>query len=273
MDNRSVKSLLKLEKQVKGSNASIFAGSALNAFSFWTIALLSVFLSHSPGFSWLFAPINVFTTAVHEMGHALVCIATGGHVAGLTIVGDGAGHGGLTFCQGGIPFFYNQAGYLGAAVFGCILILLGQYPKLSKAILVAIGLTIGLASVFLMPGALFQDGQLLQGLCSIVWAVAMSAALIWSGVKLKPALANILLLFLAVQTALNSVSCIGDLLTLSLGLAPIQTFSDATLMADMTLIPAFLWSIFWGAASVVMLGFTLKETYGRQLFAKQNSKA
>src|SRR5271163_4876737 len=96
-----------------------------NNYSFWIIVIGSLLLSHSPGFSWLFAPINIFTTAVHEMGHALVCLATGGQVSGLTIVGDGAGHGGLTFCQGGNPFFYTQAGYLGAAVFGCLLIILG----------------------------------------------------------------------------------------------------------------------------------------------------
>jgi hypothetical protein len=248
---------------------SIFIGSAFNAYSFWAMAILSVVLSHSPGFTWLFVPINVFTTAVHEMGHALVCLITGGQVSGLTIVGDGAGHGGLTFCQGGNQFLSTQAGYLGAAAFGCLLIVLGQYPRLSKAILIGIGLTIFGASIFLMPGTLFQPGRLGQGLISIGWALAMGVLLIWLGAKLKSGPANLLLLFLAVQTALNSLTCLGDLIALTCGLGNIQAFSDASNMAEMTGIPAIVWSVFWGVCSIVMLAITLKGTYGKRLFARK----
>ncbi|PWT96560.1 MAG: hypothetical protein C5B53_09490 [Candidatus Melainabacteria bacterium] len=270
MINRTTKSALGTGVQVGVRQGTVFSGSMFNALGFWLVALVSLVLSHAPGFSWLFAPLNFFTTAVHEMGHALVCIATGGHVGGMTIVSDGAGHGGLTFCQGGNAFLYTQSGYLGAAVFGCILIALSQYPRISKAILLGIGLTIGAAGIFLMPAALCQSGMFLQGLASMVWALAMGAFLVWSGLKLKPALANLLLLFLAVQTALNSVTCIGDLITLSFGLTGMHAFSDASNMADMTGIPAFIWSIFWGVSSLVMLGFTLKETYGKRLFGQKN---
>lgn len=267
MANRSTKSPLNLDKQANSSKQSVFSGSVFNAVGFWAVAVFSLLLSHSPGFSWLFAPLNVFTTAVHELGHAIVCLATGGHVNGLTIVSDGAGHGGLTFCQGGNAFLYTQSGYLGAAVFGCLLIALSQYPRLSKAILTGIGLAIGLASIFLMPQTMFQAGMLAQGLGSMAWGLVMGGLLVYAGIKLKSAIANLVLLFLAVQTALNSVTLIGDLITLSMGLASVHAFSDASNMADMTGIPAVIWSLFWGIASVAMLGLTLKETYGKRLFA------
>lgn len=186
---------------------------------------------------------------------------------GLTIVADGAGHGGLTFCQGGNAFLYDQAGYLGAAVFGCLLILLGQYPRLAKAMLVAVGISIATASFFLMPLSLFQSGMVGQGILSMGWGLAMALVLIGLGIKLKAGLANVVLLFLAVQTALNSVTCIGDLIALALGLGGVHAFSDATNMADMTGIPALCWSIFWGISSIVMVGFTVKETYGRRLIS------
>jgi hypothetical protein len=269
MNNRTTKSAVATGVQVGARQGSVFSGSVFNAVGFWVVALVSLLLSHAPGFAWLFAPLNFFTTAVHEMGHAVVCMATGGHVGGMTIVSDGAGHGGLTFCQGGNSFLYTQSGYLGAAVFGCILIALSQYPRISKSILVGIGLAMGAAGIFLMPATLFQSGMFLQGLASMAWALAMGGFLVFSGVKFKPALANLLLLFLAVQTALNSLTCIGDLITLSFGLAGIHAFSDASNMADMTGIPAFIWSIFWGVSSLVMLGFTLKETYGKRLFSQK----
>jgi hypothetical protein len=270
MANRTTKTVATPGVLTESRQNNVFSGSAFNAFGFWAVALASLLLSHAPGFTWLFAPLNFFTTAVHEMGHAAVCLATGGHVAGMTIVSDGAGHGGLTFCQGGNPFLYTQSGYLGAAVFGCILIALSQFPRISKSILMAIGLAIGAAGIFLMPATLFQAGMFGQGLASMVWALVMGGFLVWSGMKFKPGMANLLLLFLAVQTALNSVTCIGDLIALSFGLTGMHAFSDASNMADMTGIPAFIWSIFWGVSSLVMLGFTFKETYGKRLFSKKN---
>jgi Peptidase M50B-like len=244
--------------------SSLFAGSKSPSFSFWSIVIGSVLLAHVRGFSWLFAPVNVFTTLVHEMGHASVCLATGGQVGGLTIVADGAGHGGLTLCSGGNPFLYTQAGYLGAALFGCVLVILGQYRRLSKPILIGIGLAAGFATLFLVSGSIFKTGMLLQGLMSLGWAGFLSVALIWAGIKAKPNTAHLLVLFLAAQTALNSITSIGDLLSLSLGLSNIAAFSDATNMAAMTGIPAWFWSIFWAGCSIAMFAFTLKITHLRQ---------
>lgn len=236
-------------------------------YSFWAIVVLSLFLSHAPGCYWFFTPLNIFTTAVHELGHATVCLLTGGYIEGLTIVSDGAGHGGLTFCRGGNPFLYAQAGYLGAALFGCFLIILSQYPRLSKAVLVIIGIAIGATSLILMPATLLRSGMLIQGMASILWAAVMSAVLVFCGIKLKANRAHILLLFLAVQTALNSVTGIGDLLSASLGM--FKAGSDASSMAVMTGIPAIIWSLLWGACSIIMLFFTLKETYGKRLFSNK----
>ncbi len=236
-----------------------------NVTSFWLVTLLSIVLSHMPGLAWLFSPVNLFTTAVHEMGHALVCIATGGSVHGLTIVSDGSGHGGLTFCEGGMPFFYAQAGYLGSAFFGCVLIYLSQFPRASKTLLGVMGLMTAFATIFFVPGALGVPGHFLQGLGSLACAALISGLLIWGSIKLPPGAANLLILFLAVQTALNSLTLIGDLITISLGWVEYGGFSDATNMASLTMIPAPVWSIFWGALSLGMVAFTFSGTYGKRL--------
>jgi hypothetical protein len=58
-----------------GSTKNLNSGSnEINAWAFWLITILSLILSQTPGISWLFLPINQFTTMVHELGHALVCV-------------------------------------------------------------------------------------------------------------------------------------------------------------------------------------------------------
>ncbi|MBX9695693.1 MAG: M50 family metallopeptidase, partial [Cyanobacteria bacterium] len=128
-----------------------------NMTMFWTIVVLSVVLSKLPFADFLFAPLNQFATMIHEMGHAIACLLTGGHVEGMTIVSDGAGHGGLTFMRGGFPFIQVQAGYLGTALFGCFLVYIGQFRRLSKFVLVAMGLTMATATVLFIGRALFSE--------------------------------------------------------------------------------------------------------------------
>jgi hypothetical protein len=210
--------------------------------------------------SWVLAPITQYTTMVHELGHAIVCMATGGMVNGLTIVSDGQGHGGLTNCLGGNAFLYTQTGYLGTAVFGSFLIWLAQFPRAAKAGLCLIGGAFGLATLALVGANVLHTG--FQGFFSFLWGLAMSGFLVWAGVKWKASTANFLMLFLAVQTALNSVTSLVYLAQFSLGMTPGGGWSDATNMQMMTGIPAGFWAAFWALCSIAMVGFTIWQVYG-----------
>jgi len=256
------------ETKETAGKQTITGSEKSNAWAFWLITILSLFLYNAPIVGLLLSPISTFATMVHEMSHAIVCLATGGYVTGMTIVSDGSGHGGLTFCRGGMPFFYTQAGYLGAAVFGCLLIFLGQFQKISKGILMFMGGTIGLASIFLVGFNLLNTGW--QGFLSMIAGLLMSGFLIWAGMKWRAHYANLLLLFLAVQTALNSVTSIVYLAQVSLGMTPFGSFSDASSMEQMTGLPSGFWSVMWVLASVLMLGATLFFTYGRNLIKKSH---
>jgi hypothetical protein len=261
-----------LAQTFKDGSQPVGFSSSFNAIAFWILTVLSLFLAQMPFVSLLFAPVTQFTTMVHELSHALVCIATGGFVTGLTIVGDGSGHGGLTFCRGGMPFFYTQAGYLGTAVFGSLLIFVGQYPRLSKFVLIFLGTAMAAASLFLIGGNVLSTG--LAGVGSFLWGIAMSAFLIFAGIKLKAHTANLLLLFLAIQTALNSFTGILYLVQLGLGLSPsTAAWSDASNMATMPpYIPAVVWSLFWFLSSIALLTFTIWHTYGKRIFKVSKTK-
>lgn len=234
--------------------------------SIWLLVLataLSLILWNVPFFNWLLGPISVFVTTLHELGHAIACLATGGSVNGLTIVNDNQGHGGLTFCVGGIPFIYTQAGYLGTAIFGCLFLLIGRSEAMSRFMLFLLGCLIGLASLSLMMGTVFSEGRILEGVGSILWGLSMAAGLIWCALNLRERTAHFLFFFLAVQTALNSVTDALTLLTTSFGFSSMQTWSDATSMQKLTMIPAQVWAFGWAAASIVMVLGTFWWMYGR----------
>lgn len=234
--------------------------------SIWLLVLatgLSLVLWNVPVFNWLLGPISVFVTTLHELSHAIACLSTGGHVTGLTIVNDNQGHGGLTFCVGGIPFIYTQAGYLGTAIFGCLFLLLGRSESMSRFMLFMLGCLIGLTSLSLMLGTVFSEGRILEGVGSVVWGLAMAAGLVWCALNLRGKTAHFLFFFLAVQTALNSVTSLITLLTTSFGFSSADTWSDATSMQKLTMVPAQMWAFGWAATSIVMVLGTLWWMYGR----------
>lgn len=251
----------KLSPVTEQAPETIFAthGHGKKLMLFWGVMIASVILSKVPGAEILFTPLNQFATLVHEMSHAIACLMTGGFVKGMTIVADGAGHGGLTMSQGGIPFIHVQAGYVGTAIFGCLLVYLSQFHRLSKGILVGIGSLIAMASVFFILPTLLSP-SFAQGLFSLLWGVAMATATIYAGLKLKDSKANLVVLFLAIYTAMDSLRAIG--IVMSVTLFGSTVWSDATVMEHLYVLPAIFWSFLWATLSAMMLGTTVWYTYG-----------
>src|SRR5262245_57018164 len=88
---------------------------------------------------WL-SPINyslrLLVTTVHELGHGLAALLTGGDFIRYVVYSDGSG---LAYTAGGWRFVVIPAGYLGAALFGAILITLGRNQQRSRIALAIIG--------------------------------------------------------------------------------------------------------------------------------------
>lgn len=124
--------------------------------------------------------------------------------------------------------------------------------------------------IFMAPGLLSL--HFFESIGSLVWGLGMGAFCVYLGKKLQPAWANLVVLFLAVQTALSSLALTWSLFPHSLGLAG-GGYSDATLMAKMIpfTLPIF-WVFLWVSISILMLFFTLKHTYGAAFMKKRISK-
>jgi hypothetical protein len=64
-----------------------------------------------------------------------------------------------------------------------------------------------------------------------------------------------------VQISLNALTDVVWLIQISAGMVGAHSFSDATNMAQLTGVPAVVWSIWWGVASLGMLILTLRLAY------------
>jgi len=214
---------------------------------FWVAVAVSLVVSLTPWAQFLLYPFKLFTTWVHECGHALMTVIVGGRVTSITIEPDTSG---LT--QSFVPVgrvargFVASSGYLGAAVVGCLLMAATRVEKWAHVILMSLGACM-LLTVVLWMRNLFGFGVVLA------WGV-MLVTLARKGIADAQ---RFLLSLLAIQVALNSVYDIRGLFLIDRG------HSDAATMARLFLLPSWVWAITWMLTSVAMLGATLWITRGR----------
>lgn len=207
---------------------------------------MSLVLSLTPGASLLLYPFKLFTTWVHECGHALAAVLVGGQVAALTIAPDTSGVTHSLLPAGRLSRgLVASAGYLGAAVVGCLLMAATRVERAAHRVLLAIATLMLLSLVFWVR-------NLFGFVVVLAWAVAL-VALARRGVGPAPRFA---LGLLAIQVALNSVYDIRVLFLVDGG--P----SDAATMAELFLLPAWTWAGAWIVTAVAMLGGTLWLTRG-----------
>ena len=211
---------------------------------------VSLVVSLTPWAQVLLYPFRLFTTWVHECGHAVMTVLVGGRVTSIIVRPDTSG---LTISfvpvgriAGGLV---ASAGYLGAAIVGCVLMATTRVEKSAHRILQGLGACMLITLVFWIRNP-FGVGVVLA------WGVAL-IALARRGSRDAP---RFLLSLLAIQVALNSVYDIRVLFLIDRG--P----SDAATMARLFLLPSWMWATLWMLLSVTMLGATLWATRGRGRF-------
>lgn len=111
-------------------------------------------------FSFLLYPFELIATILHELGHALSAVFTGGSVSELQVNLDGSGH---CVSSGGWRPLVLSGGYLGSIVFGNVLFRTGWlYPISSKYVLLGLVVCLTFLSIlwaasvisFLVMGAI-----------------------------------------------------------------------------------------------------------------------
>jgi hypothetical protein len=213
------------------------------------------------GLSWLGPlayPFRLLTTIVHELGHGLAALLTGGAFLRFVVFPDGSG---LAYTAGGLPWLIIPAGYVGAALFGAALIALGRSPRASRLALGAIGAAVALLTLRYGLPSLLSD-QFLGGLLTVGAGVGIGALLLIAAWR-APARWSLFLLNLVAFWV--GLSALGDLATLfGIATAPgAEPRSDAHAMAAIALLPPAFWAAAWALLAAVALGAALWRTWFR----------
>lgn len=209
----------------------------------WVAAGVSLGISLTPWAPVLLYPFRLFTTWAHECGHALAAVLVGGQVVAVTIAPDTSGLTHSLLPAGRLARgVVASAGYLGAAVVGCLLMAATRVERAASAVLGAV------AALMLLSLGLWVR-NLFGTVVVLAWAAAL-IALARGGVGPAPRFG---LGLLAVQAALNSVY---DIRVLFL----VAGASDAVTMSELFLAPAWFWAGAWIAIAVALLTATLRLT-------------
>lgn len=211
------------------------------------LTLLLLVLWQVPYLGIVVYPFRLFGTFVHELSHGLAALATGGRFERFTVSADLSG---LAWSSGGLRFVIASAGYVGSAVFGGILILLAARGLSARTLLTALGVLLGLLCLMFV-----------RNLFGIATGLAIAAALVLAGRRLRPPWSDVLLLVLALQLVLDGFNSLFTVLRLSTA-STVQT--DALSMAQATGIPAVVWAVLWTVLSLAMLLVTLRLAYRRR---------
>jgi hypothetical protein len=204
--------------------------------------LVVVFLWWTP----LLFPFRIFTTAAHEVSHALASIIMGGGAGDIKLFWNGGGvtQVGITGTLGAIVVY--SAGYLGSVIFGGLLLLQSKKAATRRRVLWLITAGLLLVTVFFI-----------RDLSSLAM-VAIVAGLAGLAAYRAP---NIIVTF--VINVLALLSCLYSLMDLFWLIISStnpfhQGFNDAKGLATYTGIPEIIWAVVWGLVGAFMMFMFLK---------------
>jgi hypothetical protein len=210
----------------------------------WLAAALCLGVSLTPWGPLLLYPFTLFTTWVHECGHAVMAVLLGGRVASITIQPDTSGLTRSLMPAGRIARgMVASSGYLGASVVGCLLMAATRVDKRARPILWALG-------AFMLLTLVIWMRNLFGAIVVLAWGLTLLAL----ARKGSGRGSRFVLSVLAIQVALNAVYDIRGLFFAHRG------SSDADTMARLFLAPSWVWAGLWMIMSVGMLVWTLRVT-------------
>ena len=232
------------------------AGERPNRLPLLLATVVTLALWYVPYSNYLLYPLRLFVTFIHESGHAIAGLATGLGVSSLHVRPDGSG---VTWVGSSIVWDWLtiSGGYVGAALFGAVLLLssrVGRPGNAGKIALYATSAYILVITVLWARNPFSNPGSPTPDFFTPIVGVVLSGGLFCLA-RLAPARwAEFAASFLAVQCALNALSDLRTLLYLTSG-----GFgdNDAVFMAREYPAPAVAWAVLWAIMAMAILGSSL----------------
>lgn len=217
-----------------------------NQLYFRVFAMLLVYgvLKYMGGLSGtlLLYPVTMLVTFLHEFGHAMGAILTGGRVEGLQVNSDGSGY---TTTLGGSPGIVLIGGYLGSAILGNLLFRIGaRHHRLAQSTLLVMAAFMWLAGVVWFES--FES-------TGILWAFAISLVLI----ALKTNFDQDVLMFLGLTAVLYIIQDFN-----------VGPSSDLAMYEKAVgLFPAKVWMYIWLGLAGLLFYWNLKGVFNTSRLA------
>ena len=225
-------------------------------------AVITIALWFIPFAEILTYPFRIFVTFIHEGGHALAAVLTGNSVASLSVSPDTSGLTQTT--QGGFisQALISSAGYVGAMIYGALLLFLIRRAVAARAVLIGSAVFIlFLTVVFGIWKPLvntLEPGIHLTGIpFTLVAGIIITLGLVAIAKYASPRVATFFLSFLAVQCVLNALLDLKTVFFLSSPFGP-EVHTDAANMANATGIPAMFWAVLWIGMSFLILSMAMR---------------
>jgi hypothetical protein len=201
------------------------------------LALLSSLLLWNLPFGGLILyPFKLLATWLHEMSHGAVMLLSGAGFEHLKIFSDTSG---IAQAQHSVGIAgraaIHSAGYMGTALFGAVLLVLGQTRPGARSILAALGAALGLSGVIWIANSYGQS-------------VAFIGCASCIAISLVPSerFAILVTNFIAAQACINAVLDIRVLFRTDMVInGQIAGASDAHNMAKATFGSHWLWASVW----------------------------
>jgi hypothetical protein len=211
--------------------------------------VLTVILNFVPYAEFVLYPIRLFVTFVHEAGHAVAALISGGSVHSLAVHKDGSGLT-QTLINPIWGWLVWSGGYLGTAIFGAILLQIGRLGHRANAGRIALAI-MGISLLVIAPLWGWRD---ISGF-TLITGLSLGAILLAMAKFLPLRGSEFAATFLAVQCCLNALLDLKILLHLT---AMGSAHNDAAFMAQHYALPAVFWAVLWGAVAAGILALSLR---------------
>jgi hypothetical protein len=218
--------------------------------------VVSLLIAILPFVGWLNYPFRLLLTIVHELGHGLTAQLTGGEFLNFVVQPSGAG---LAHTAGGWRFLVIPAGYLGVALFGAFLIVIGRSHRWSRTAMGVIGAGMILLSIRYGIPSIFA-GYIGSGLLTTISGFIFGGLFLWVAVKAAPGWIIFLIHFIAIQAILTAFSDLFGLIGISTNFFNAPE-NDARSMAQLTFIPAIVWAVLWAIMALALIGGAIWFTW------------
>lgn len=209
-----------------------------------------------PGLGLLNYPFRLLLTIVHELGHGLAALMTGGNFIRFVIFPNGAG---LAYTAGGWRWLVIPAGYLGVALFGAGLILLGRSHYWSRLAMALMGgAMLVLSARYGIPSIISPNFS--SGILTTISGLIFGGFFLWVALKAAPGWIIFLLHLVAIQAGLTAFSDLVAVIGLSTRFFDAPA-NDARSMAELTFIPAIVWAVLWAVVALLLIGGAIWLTW------------